>query len=707
MPKKDTYSASDYGKKEEALMGKYLLQKEDAKGYFIDIIKPQLDRSYKLYMSDVSDRAKEIQKWQANIFVPYTQAVVETLMPRILDARPEFSVQGRNENDQMKATKIQYLHDYTWEISGMDDVTEDVIRSSMIFGSGYYQVGWKKDEREHEFFSGKDVNSKKYVYKKKKQIFYDAPYAERIDNYDLWYDWHNIPRQSKQYWFRRMVLTGYEIKRRFPMYDKERLKQAFNATGDITDYGNIRFKIERTHTDIIKTDNSNTGSDLDVFSTQQDPDLKMHEVFIWWRPFEDAMSIMVNDVPIMKGGSCLNIFDFKEVPIIDIPYLKLPGKFEGVGLPIILENPQIMLNTIKNQRLDATILSIHKMWIVNPLANVDVNELVVRPFGIIHTPDPNGVREVVFSDIKTSSYREEELLKSDMRYASGVDDFSMGSGGGAASATEVRHLRESTLERVRLFINHIGSGLSVIQRMWASMYRQFFTKSMTIRVVGEDGAELFPLIEKDDLTGQYDYKSTVIPSIAGKNDVDKKQGMDLFQLLVQLPFIDTKKLTGKILHSWNWSLDSIVKNEEEQPPMDASQAAMAGMAQGIPPGMGPVPVPEEGGSQIEPESGIPTSGNSGEVPPEVIQQALGLLRGQGASPQQGSPFQEASAPINLLEAGSMPPTPTGAGMGAGVGKGFGNPRGLNRGGKVNTNVSSEKKSSIESNILSQATNIQR
>ena len=60
----DTYNAQKYGKKEEAMMRKFQLQVEDAKTYFINCIKPQADRAYKLYMSDNSDRAREIKSWQ-------------------------------------------------------------------------------------------------------------------------------------------------------------------------------------------------------------------------------------------------------------------------------------------------------------------------------------------------------------------------------------------------------------------------------------------------------------------------------------------------------------------------------------------------------------------------------------------------------------------------------------------------------------------
>jgi hypothetical protein len=692
----DVYTADSFGKEEAELVRRFKLQRDDAKNYFLQVIKPRLDRSYKLYIAYNGDRAKEISSWQANIFVPYVQSVVETLMPRVLDARPEFSVQGRTEEDQIGATKIQQLGDYSWEKAGMDTTNESLVRSSLVYGTGYLQASWKKDVRTQHFLETKDLLKKKYVWKEKEKVFYDAPYAEWIDNYSLWYDWHNVSGPSKQFWFKRLVLCGAEIKRRYPMYDKKRLAMAFAAgSGDIQDYGSIRNEVKKTHEKINKGSDFNAsggGITTTIYQNNDDPDFKMFEVFEWTMPFEDTYSVLVCDVPILKGGFMPILYDFKEAPFIDFPYLRVPGEFEGYGLPMILENPQIMLNTIKNQRLDAATLNIHKMWIVNPLANIDKKDLVTRPFGIIYSPDPNGVKPVEFSDLKSSAYKEEDLLKSDMRYASGVDDFSMGVGGQAGSATEVRHLRESTLERVRLFVNHLGEGYAKLLRYWISMYRQFFTNDMIIRIIGDDGMESYPLIQKDDLMGEFDYKSSVLPSIAGKNDIDKKQGMDLFQLLISLPFVDPRKLTSKVLHSWNWNLDSIAKSENEEVPPEVPGVVPEGELSPEMLGMAGAPQEDEAGA-----NGLPNLG-SGEIPPDIIQQAISML---GGSPPQGSPFVEAGAPINLLGSGALPPTAPSIPMATS------NPRGFNRGGKVNTNIPLRDNSSTEANLMNKVNNIQR
>ncbi len=681
------YTPSEYGDSEVELQRLFRIHNDDAKQYFLSVIKPRLDRSYKLYIAFGGDRAKEIKKWQSNIFVPYIQAVVETLMPRILDARPEFSVVGRNEESHVKAEKQRQLGDYLWELNRMDRATEDLVRSTLIYGTGFMQVGWKRDVRKLKFLDTKDAASKAPKWVTREKVFFDAPTCEWVDNYGLWYDWHNSDRKLKQHWFKRLVLSESEIKRRYPSADKARLAMALEGSpGDLTDYASIRQSTKTVHLGTVKgADVAYAGSTDKYSSTTGMEDLKMFEVFEWTRPFDDQYSVHVGgqNVPILKNGSMPIPFDFKEAPFIETTYLRVPGEFEGFGLPTILENPQLMLNLIKNQRLDSTTLGIHKMWIVNPLANITKEELVTRPFGIIYSVDPNGVREVQFSDIKQSAYQEEDLLKQDMRYTSGVDDFSMGGGGGAGSATEVRHLRESTLERVRMFVNHLGDSYADVMRYWMDMQRQFFTKDITIRITGDNGKDSFPLIQKDDLLGMFDYKATVLPSIAGQQDVKKKQDMDLFQLLITLPFIDQQKLTSKVIQSWDWSLDSVLKSEEDMQPAMPEEGAPMG------PGM-----PAEAMAAAGPMEQAPQALPSGGVIPQDVVRAIMAM-----SPQ--NPFAEASSPINLLQGGAVPPTVRDAT------KAQPNTRGHNRTGKVNTNLSMDKKTDTESHILSQAGNIQR
>lgn len=262
------------------------------------------------------------------------------------------------------------------------------------------------------------------------------------------------------------------------------------------------------------------------------------------------------------------------------------------------------------------------------------------------------------------------------------------------------------------------------------MERQLFTKQMVIRVTGDNGEIEYPLIEKDDLQGKFDYRASVLPSIAGQQDVQKKQDMDLYQLLISLPFIDQRKLTAKVLNDWGWSLDSVAQSADQQAqqqgqgqPGQPGQGAPGAAPGGMPP-MPPGGQPQDMGAMAAMAGGgqppqSPPMGGGGMPPPQtkaispaVIQQALAMMRkpGEEEGGQGPSGFAQGSMPINLLQ-GGQPPTAPAAGLAPPPthGKtGSKNQRGHNRGGKVNTNIKkSPQNTNVESQLQNQALNIQR
>ena len=95
----NVYQPSDWGDVDVDLRRLFWLEMPDARNYFLTVTKPRMDRAYKLYIGSTSDRQRLIKPWQSNVSVPYAQAAVETLVPRIIDARPDFTVRGRSEDD--------------------------------------------------------------------------------------------------------------------------------------------------------------------------------------------------------------------------------------------------------------------------------------------------------------------------------------------------------------------------------------------------------------------------------------------------------------------------------------------------------------------------------------------------------------------------------------------------------------------------------
>jgi hypothetical protein len=316
------------------------------------------------------------------------------------------------------------------------------------------------------------------------------------------------------------------------------------------------------------------------------------------------------------------------------------------------------------------------MWRVNPNAGIDKRQLQVRPFGIIWTQDPNGVAPVEFSDVKPSAYTEETLLKQDMAYATGIDDASRGVQSGG-SATEVRHLREATLERLRLFINHLGEGFSTMFRLWISDWRQFMTKEVHVRIVGKDGVVSYPVIQKGDLDGSFDFRAMVTPSIAGKNDVERKQVMDMLQLLMPLSqqgIIPVESLLNWALKAFNVSLDTFksqvqAEGEQEVPTIppgsdleaflgeEAPQSLDMGQVNAVMAKMG-LPPMQQGGQNAFNALNRPVSLDGKSMPPAApdTTNPRGLSRGPGAKVNTALPANTGASDAGsrlLSEAGKV------------------------------------------------------
>jgi hypothetical protein len=646
----------------------FLARKRDAYNYFITCLKPRYDRAYKLYMAYGGDRRKEIEPWMSNVTVPYVNATVETLVPRILDSRPDLGLVGRNEKSKTRAAAAVGALEWNWERNMTDDVMEEWVRASLIYGIAWLYSWWEASP-----FGKK----------------YDYVGTEAIDNYNFWYDWRTVKHERKLFKMRRRVESSVDVMERLKRagIDPADILFAINNPyeRDLTDFGRIRYEIRAVHDKLTRFD-ANRGfsfagatADGDILSKNT-----FCETFDFWYPLENKRGTALNGHVLEYGDIPYN--ELKD-PFFDLAYLRPPFEYEGWGLPLLLESPQLTLNTIKNLRIDANIMSINKMYVVSPNAGIKREQLVTRPFGIIWSPNPDAVKELSFSQAPESAYREEELLKQDMRFASGVDDASMGVGGDSGSATESRHLRESTLERVRLFINHMGSSLTRMQKGWMSLLGQYLSAEVMVRVTDERGIKTDQIVTRDDIIGEYDYKSTVNPSSMGKDEVERKQRMEAFQVLApyaQGGLLDMDKLVAFMFQPWKYPLDKLRPDAQEQP----VEVGMDGQ---------PVSAMPQSAQDVMSMQNV-EAGPFGKAGFDALSAMVPGDRGEFSG------FEGAALPTDLANnPGQMPPVPpdsTKTPQSA-------NPMGVNMGGKVNfSSPSSRGTSDPMAALMNQACNTQ-
>lgn len=582
---------------EQKTFNKVMRRFEDAKQQWVYLNRDRYDQFYKNFRDYGEDRMQSLKKlggqsWMSNLFVPLTASHVRALQPRVIESRPEMRVLGRSKADHAKAQKVQTVLEYIWDKSNIDSELRKLVWTALVYGTTFGKVIWSQKRRaQYQPDYDKSVEDPKLI---EDSLYYDDPDFQAVDAYDLYPDPTATSMENMRFLCQRYVMTKEEIVKTW--LNLKNL-EFVSAGGDTADYKSIRREVPRTKfADRRKNATaSSTGDGGTLSSKNAAIGNELYEVIEYWE--DDRLVVIANRV-IIKDIP--NPYPTKEIPYVRLVYEELPFEMYGVGVVEQIEQVQYGLNTIRNQRIDNVTMAIHKMFIVNPLALVDENDLTTRPFGIIRTPDPNAVKPVEFGDIKQSAYNEDSLMVETAKFATGIDDFSRGIGGPASlTATAVTAQKESTSDRVKNFVRNMETEVfSKTMRLWISYIQAFYpTKKISrinddkdgmdevevldVEVRSEENGEIaFPVIEKDDVKGFFDFRVASNSTVAGTQDLKLKKVLELMDRAISggmnpatgEQIIDLRALWGDVLIAYGYDPSTLlVQKEEPQAPGDISQ----------------------------------------------------------------------------------------------------------------------------------------
>lgn len=593
-----TTTASNGWKKtdeEQKTFNKVRQRFDDAKQQWIYLNRERYDQFYKNFRDYGEDRMQRIKKlggqsWMSNLFVPLTASHVRALQPRVIESRPEMRVLGRSRADHAKAQKVQTVLEYIWDKSNIDAELRKLVWIALVYGTAFGKVIWSQKRRaQYQSDYDKSTENPKLI---EGSLYYDDPDFQAVDAYDLYPDPTATSMENMRYLCQRYVMTKEEIVKTWLNLKN---MEFVGVGGDTADYKFIRRLVPRTkfaekrQNTISATGEGGTLSAQSVAAKKE-----LIEVIEYWE--DDRLIVIANDV-IIKDIS--NPYPTKEIPYVRLVYEELPFEMYGVGVVEQVEQVQYGLNTIRNQRIDNVTMAIHKMFIVNPLALVDENDLTTRPFGIIRTPDPQAVKPVEFGDIKQSAYLEDNLMVETAKFATGIDDFTRGIGGPASlTATAVTAQKESTSDRVKNFVRNMETEVfSKTMRLWISYIQAFYpTKTISrinddkdgmdeIEVLDvnvrseQDGQIGFPVIEKDDVKGFFDYRIASNSTVAGTQDLKLKKLNELMDRAISggvnpatgEQIVDLRALWGDLFVAYGFEPSTLLIQKEEVGPADISK----------------------------------------------------------------------------------------------------------------------------------------
>lgn len=391
--------------------------------------------------------------WKSNIYVPLTTSIIESQLAEMVNQDMMPWVLPRGSEDEAKATVMNAILTYTWDVAKSNVALFHMIKDALIFGTA---IGMEYFWKEPRTIITKDG-------KEEKVLEYDDCYLMPINLYDFYVDERaqgfSGPKGAKDCIWRNIM--DYDDFRAF-------------FTGKVWDPFN--------NANLVKP-----GGDTNYYQYYKPPERidqsREVEVLWYWSKADDKFAVVANDIVIRNEP---NPNKHKQLPFVRIIDIARPYQFYGKGEPELLESLQEENNTLRRMIIDRNHLDIDKPVLTSDILTLEDEDAAAAPHKIIPVGDVSQIKFPEYSDIPMSVFKTLEMLNDDKVRVTGMDERQQ-SVAAAGTATEAAILKESSLKRLNMKIWQIKNDTLVdIGKLRVSNILQYYTQPKLEAIVGED-----------------------------------------------------------------------------------------------------------------------------------------------------------------------------------------------------------------------------
>jgi hypothetical protein len=508
-------------------------------------------RWYKLYRSYT-----EKKDTGANLFIPYTFSIVETVMPRLITtifaSRPYIGVLPVNQASVETAKMHELLLDYqlTQRINTIE-VASLWIKEALMYGTSFlktmwrYESRWMKHNTSKMDLFGVSVGNK---VEEIETVLYDDPDVVHVDLWDIFVDPEATTIDDAEYVIHRVYRT------------KEYLKK--QAAAGL--YSNLE-GIESSYTSSESELSADDRLDAVGLSRTKKQDDRI-ELLEYWT--DDRVIVVANRSQIIRNEE--NPYWHCKKPFIRIVDHPVPHELYGIGEIEPIEYLQYELNDTRNQRMDNVNLIINRMWKVLSSSELNPEHLISRPGGVIQVNEMNEIEPLPVEDVTASAYAEETEIKRDIDRTMGVYSYARGeTTDRRETATTASILSNAANERFKMKVQLMEDmGLRRLGLMLIQLNQQYMDHERVIRIVGDDGVH-FQKLSPEDIAGEFDVMpigSTVEPIV--NKDTRLSQLLNLYSNIKDNPYIDHAAFLKRILEVADIKdTERIIIQQQQQAPI--------------------------------------------------------------------------------------------------------------------------------------------
>lgn len=521
--------------------------------------------------------------WRPDPVINYVAYIVDQKAPQLTNMRPTGLILPTARNDEEAAKVFTQITDVVAERVDLDDKNDQVVRTGLLFGTGWFKVYWDNS------LSGGNLQ-KQNVWKG--DVAVDVP-----DPSNIFTDPQAVTVDDCRY-------IVYAVDRTVQWVEK--------MFGEKVDAD------QAIETDLYNRPIQNYGKDRVMF-------------YEYW--YKDKNGI---HVVYAAGGKILKkiekVFKHGRYPFVPFVAKKNRKSIWGIGEPKNILSNQKLLNKLVELPVTHALLHANPIALIDPKSGINPKQWQNKPGQIWHAKDPDkAVHWLKPPDMSSDVPRLAEKMVDFIEKIGGVYDSMTGeTPSGVTAATAIQLLQEQGSIPIKGIARNLYQSIKDVYELMIELIKENYTETRYIRIQDEDGTfefKEFNAMEYAEL--DFDVKVTAGASTPTSKAYIAQLADQLFErgLLLGSEYVEMQEgLPNK---------DRIVSRLREvegaqqkmQPPQPGGPNAPMPM-QGAPGGMQP-PMPEQG----VPAAPMDLQTFFDDAPPE-LQQEIQLMVEQGMSEDQ-------------------------------------------------------------------------
>lgn len=416
------------------------------------------DKEYQMFIEE-----KDPDDWHADVHLPDAFAGIQTQAQETIERKSRPTLTATEQSDEPLSAFCNDVLNYNMNNTDYDYQYYLGKLSAAIRGTAFLMDYWRTDKRIVK--DPESLNADGTIkYKDRELIDFDDDYTEWVPNEYIYTDDKATDDETMDDFFRREIIN----------IDLFHLKYDNKPGWFDTEY--VYAGGERSNKSFFQMPADITNQDV--------------EVLHYYRKSTDCYWVVANNVTCYDSPLPSK---HKQLPLASLRQYTVPGYFWGIGIPKVVHALSEERKTIRNLNLDRQKLQINKMFLHNSAYDLDDEDMVSRPHGVISI-DTNGrplseaLQPLEYGDVSASYFKTEEILLEDIRRAHGIDDRISGAQVGS-TATQAALQKESAIKRINLI--SIQAEMSTVIRIgrikWSNI--QFFYGTPRMEAISEDNQE--------------------------------------------------------------------------------------------------------------------------------------------------------------------------------------------------------------------------